>query len=859
MTLETPPPIPPTPTETPVSLAPSAKIARRQTKSAGRSSKRGMSRFAYIFAVVGSILWGMCVIAFAVGYKSMDWAFDYQPIQMVLLGLVSILPAILMGIIAHAFRQADALQDETRRSREATERLVGPVVLAAGETASLVDHLHNEIDRAVGVATQASEHLAHLRLTLAEESDRMSATVAEAERVTRLLAEGLGAERMEMGVLSAELEGRAASIAGAIQRQAKMVSEASDLAETQIREAESILAARAADLAAAAADAGEVGALASQQFQLTAEQLEDVSAKIAGRVDSLTLALSTERDQLSHAAQALMVDHELVSGQMKSQRELLIDAVAQARIGSQDLHVAASSGAEALRQLIAEAAAQVGALVETARAEQEELENQARSRLKLFGAAIAEERTAIDQTTRHALHGFLSAADEARRAVSNEIEQHREQTVGATKEAIEELGRAAEGARLSAAAHLEETRRLAETHVGKAREQLDQLGESAFMAAQRADEIFDSRLASARRLIDESARIVEDAGLKSAQKIEVGLNATREALAELEALMSEVDTRAGRMPAQARMSVEAGRDAVSKGVNDLTEAARRAAAETQVIDLAFQERVKRNYEMLNQSVRLMSEVAGSADQATLEARAPSLQPPPATPPPPDIARAMEEARAKALAAVTSAVEEKRRVAAGGAAPASVPVAARGGDDAPLDLSAAAARPKLRLTPTEQDQAVGAVFQSPSEPRRDSRPGASDSWSLRDLLNNMDDPQPPPGRPAGERLVLELHSLGIDSAALLPRSRVEDIARALNLGDLDAGRSHIRRLAPAATRRLARRLDAEPSVRSEAAKFVADFGDRLIDSLAREGAATDLLTTEEGRAFLLLDAAISQQG
>ena len=56
-----------------------------------------------------------------------------------------------------------------------------------------------------------------------------------------------------------------------------MVAEASDLAETQLREAEAALAARAADLAAAAGEASDAARVASEDLAHQITRLETAS------------------------------------------------------------------------------------------------------------------------------------------------------------------------------------------------------------------------------------------------------------------------------------------------------------------------------------------------------------------------------------------------------------------------------------------------------------------------------------------------------------------------------------------------------------------------------------------------------
>jgi hypothetical protein len=862
----------------------STSAARSRGRKSGRKSGsggllvEGMARHAYLVAFFVAALWAAVVVMFALGFQSNDWVFQFRPAQVVLLGLVAFLPGVLLLITAYSVRQSALLRLEAERARRATEEMVAPVVAAAAETSTVVDVVKAEIEKARLVAAEANEQLTTLRYALSEESERMAATVNEAGRAARHLTESLGHERLEMGILSAELDTRASAVANSIQRQAKMVAEASDLAQTQIREAEAGLAARAADLAAAAADAGELSGLAGQQLSLHADRLDTVGSTLSQGMSTLTSAMSRETDHMQAVSETLRRDQVEAAERLEAQRAQLIEAVAQARIGSQEIYSASGTSSESLRRLIADAASQVGALAEAARAEQEEMDAQSRARLKLFSTVVAEERAAIETDSRAAIEALLEAARTARESAGQEAKAFRDATVSGAREAIEELTRAAEEARKAAALQLEETRMTADAHTESSRAQLEQLSEAAFTAGQQADAIFDKRFEAARRLIEESTRLVEEAGLRSAAKIEVGLSATREALKDMEALLANVDARSSRLPVEAHASVEAVRAAVARGVDDLTAAARKAADETKEIDAAFQDRVRQNYEMLSQSVRLMTEVAGQAELAAVAQRDQVvLKPVEPVAPPEDMARAIEQARAEAVAAQAAeaaAVESRRAVAGGGMSSSSAersvrftpPSSHTGGepphnaeldDEAPLELgSPLGLRPRLRLTPTDQDKAVKSVFEPAAPAQRAAEP--QEDWSWRDLLQNMDGPAQGSDDQQTGRLITEIEALGVDSGALLPRSRVEEIALALNAGDLDAGRAFVRRLAPAAVRRLARRMEMDPALRKDAGRFVSRFGDQVVETLARDSAsAAALLSTDQGRTFLLLDAAVSQ--
>ncbi len=110
----------------------------------------------------------------------------------------------------------------------------------------------------------------------------------------------------------------------------------------------------------------------------------------------------------------------------------------------------------------------------------------------------------------------------------------------------------------------------------------------------------------------------------------------------------------------------------------------------------------------------------------------------------------------------------------------------------------------------------------------------------------------------ERLIGEIGALGVDAAALLSRAKIEEIAGVLRTGDSGAARDAVRRLAPAAVRRLSRRVLTDKQLRAEADRYVRRYEERLADSARRDRDGfmlTALLSSDSGRAFLLLDAAV----
>ena len=113
----------------------------------------------------------------------------------------------------------------------------------------------------------------------------------------------------------------------------------------------------------------------------------------------------------------------------------------------------------------------------------------------------------------------------------------------------------------------------------------------------------------------------------------------------------------------------------------------------------------------------------------------------------------------------------------------------------------------------------------------------------------------------DRVAAAIRRMGVDPNALLPRSRVEEAARAIAKGDPDGARQIVRRVAPAAVRSVSRRVLSDAELRGDAERYVRHFAAALAAS-ARAGDATAVqtsLASDSGRAFMLLDAAVGDLG
>lgn len=735
-------------TETPHPLpaaSPTSDLPTRVSRSAPPAGP------AYAFAGLASVLW-IGGVASWLAYETGAGGAELDALRIAVFTLIALAPVGLALMLAHASRQAAALAQETRRARELSDALVAPTALAAREAGQVLTGLRGDIDHAALAAERARNDMSLLREALADETRRLNEAAETAGRTARELATQLGAEREAMGGLGERLDRQAAGVVQAVERQSRMVGDASDLAQAQLREAEAALAARASDLAAAAGEAQDAARAASDDLARQTLRLETAGTGVAEQIHAVEEGLGQQRAALVTAGYALRTDQEDFSAQIESQRAQLVEQLSATRQASSELNRVSAQTRQSMRELVEAAGDQFKALVEMSQREADGFDNATKLALDRFEALAAESRDLLIEETRRALEAMKATADESRAAAAE-------------------------------AAHQAQIR-------------ADRLGEALFEAAQKADQAADARIDGARRIVGETADMVDQTGEQVLNRLEAMLERMSKALADVDAAVADVDARTARLPQEARDRVEAVRDSVEQGLAALSAASRKAAEDTAVVEAGFQDRVRRNYDMLTEAVKLMGVVSGDA-----------------TPRRRDLSMEAEPARPSS--------EE------------------RDGLRGRLKLEPAPARP----------EAVASTNTTPAE---------SLGWSdLGGAATEASSQGEPDLGDLTDRITAAIRRMGVDPNALLPRARVEEAARALASGDPDAARHIVRRVAPAAVRSVSRRVLADATLQAEAEAYVRGVTRALQPAVARRDDADVLahLSTDGGRAFMLLDAAI----
>jgi hypothetical protein len=732
-----------------------------------RDSPAPSGRHAYLTAGVASALWigGVAAwLAFEVG----SGAVELEPLRLAVYALIALAPAGMAIMLAHAVRQGAGLAAETRRARELSEALIAPTALAAQQTGEVLHSLRNDIDQA-SLATERARHdMALLREALSHETARLNEAAETAGQTARRLAEQLGGEREKMLILASQMDDQASGVIEAVERQSRMVVDASDLAQTQLREAEAALAARAADLAAAASEAQDAARVAADDLARQTLRLENAGSGVAEQIQSVEEGLGQQRAALVTAAYALRTDQEDFSAQVESQRAQLSEQLSATRSAAGELDDTSIRTTETIRDLVEAATDQFRALVEMSQREADGFDAATKLALDRFEALAAEARDALVEETRLALSALQATAEESRAAATDAAEQ--------------------------------------------AQARADRLGEALFEAAQKADHAADARVDSARKIVMETGGLVEEAGDRALERLESTVGRMAAALAQIDETIGELDDRAARLPEEAQKRVDAVRASVEEGLAALAAASQKAAADTEALDAGFQERVRRNYDMLTEAVRLMGVVSG--DAPTLRRREP---PAPA---------ALTTSDAEASRSRSAKAEEPRSFGLRG---------------------------RLKLEPMPGSEAPPA----PAPDRLDWSDLVDDDPGEAPL--DLDTPVMPAeaAEALEERIIAAIRRMGVDPNALLPRSRVEEAAEAVADRDPDRARQIVRRVAPAAVRSVSRRVLTDPDLRTDAEAYVRAFSRDLATRAGSGDGAGVLgrLTSDGGRAFMLLDAAI----
>ncbi|HEX6858941.1 MAG TPA: hypothetical protein VF138_01900 [Caulobacteraceae bacterium] len=561
------------------------------------------------------------------------------------------------------------------------------------------------------------------------------------------------------------------------------------------------------EASASANRARDVMGMLRETLERETERLDMASANTVRTVSQTTETLGAERQRLDGLSTALEGHSAAIREGVNRAAEVTASAgqaTEAARTAGEDLarHTArletAGTGiGEQMRAVEQELAKQRASLLELAdrlRGEQEGFAADADGRVGKLTELVAESRLATAEVSQSAQQG----AEAIQHLIAAAAQQFAELAEAARRER-EAISEGAQQAIAQVTAAADEARKAADAQADSAQSRIEQMSEAAFEAGRKADAVFEARLTQAKGLVEESATLVDEAGEKARQRLEGWIAAARAAIGDVEKLLADITSRAEQLPADAARRADALRAAMEQNLGALVASAHKASEETKALDAAFQQRVRANYEMLSEAVRLMGLVAGE----------------PAAP-------------GKAVAAQAQAGKE----------------------------------PRLRLRPLATEDEFKGAMQAATAKAPASPPPAEeeeDGLGWKGLLQSLDRDGADPEH-LSERMVAELTALG-NPETLLPAAKIDGIAAAVQAGDVAGAREVVRQAAPQVVDKMSRRLFADAAVRGQAERYRRRFSAMLRDAAERdhEGFLVgSLLASNEGRAWLILDAAATNR-
>src|SRR5690606_33718044 len=180
--------------------------------------------------------------------------------------------------------------------------------------------------------------------TLRAESERLFDAAQSARATTQSIRRLFEDERLSLEKLSEQLETRTQDVLATVERQALMVTEASDLAQAQLREAEAMLTARTTDVAATADEVKSTTLTVAGELDRQAERLETAGTAVAGQIRAVEENLGQQRAGLVSAALSLRADQEDFAGHIEALRGQLSEALSITRVATVDLGETSSRG-----------------------------------------------------------------------------------------------------------------------------------------------------------------------------------------------------------------------------------------------------------------------------------------------------------------------------------------------------------------------------------------------------------------------------------------------------------------------------------------------------------------------------------
>ncbi|MBI1251831.1 MAG: hypothetical protein GC189_10195 [Alphaproteobacteria bacterium] len=265
-----------------------------------------LSRLA---AASGWIWMAASAIAILIYVRPENLAFTPLPV-LLLMGAGVVLPALMMWFAGSAAREAAQARLAAKKLADATERLLAPGPAAEASARKLAASVRVEISALDRALDQTLVKLKEVQSAINHQQAAVDKISTQAQQSGGRLVSGLERERAELLQIADDLNKHADLIGQSISKHTAVIAQAAEIAETEVKAADSALEQKLASFGAAAAlindrtVALDSAAQSSAESTLRLEQALSNALDVLSRATSLTDSARQSADAALSAARS---------------------------------------------------------------------------------------------------------------------------------------------------------------------------------------------------------------------------------------------------------------------------------------------------------------------------------------------------------------------------------------------------------------------------------------------------------------------------------------------------------------------------------------------------------------------------
>ncbi|MDX2237698.1 MAG: hypothetical protein NW203_09045, partial [Hyphomonadaceae bacterium] len=220
-----------------------------------------------------------------------------------LIGAGTVLPALMVWFAGAAAQEGARARHEAARLADAAERLLSPASSAEAGARKLAASVRIEISALDRALEHTIVKLREAQTLVQTQETAVGKIAAQAQTSASKMVSGLERERAELLQIAQDLNTHAEMISGSIAKHTKVIAEAAELAENEVKAADAVLDQKLSSFDAAAALIGDRTQALNAAAQASAESTLRLEQALSGALETLAKA-GQLTDSARHSAEA---------------------------------------------------------------------------------------------------------------------------------------------------------------------------------------------------------------------------------------------------------------------------------------------------------------------------------------------------------------------------------------------------------------------------------------------------------------------------------------------------------------------------------------------------------------------------